>query len=109
MKFFARLGVGCIIAANFLPLTALAATTTPHAAPPTCSMQVTPSSINVGGSVTLKWASTDATGGTITGVGSVAPQGQINLLPSSASQTVFVGTFVGPGGSAQCSATVSVS
>ncbi len=77
--------------------------------PPTCTITITPSTIPVGKTVTVSWRSTNATGGTITHIGEVAPNAEVNLLPNAASQTVFVGTFVGAGGSATCSATLTVS
>ncbi len=77
--------------------------------PPTCIMNVNPGIISVGGAITLSWQSANATGGTITSVGSVGPSGSINLLPSSASYTTFVGTFTGPSGvTVSCQATVQV-
>ncbi len=75
---------------------------------PTCTITVTPSSINVGGSITLRWSSTNATGGAITNVGNVGPSGSANLLPSSAAFTTYIGSFSGPGGTTNCSATVQV-
>src|ERR1700679_3964181 len=76
--------------------------------PPTCFITLNTSSIGVGGSVTLTWQSTNATGGAITNIGNVGPNGSINLLPSSAAYTTYVGSFTGPGGTANCQATVAV-
>ena len=75
---------------------------------PTCSIHVSPSTITVGGTVVVSWSSQNAVSGSITHIGSVGLSGSSNLLPSSASQTVFTGTFTGPGGTATCSGTVSV-
>jgi len=76
---------------------------------PTCGIVVNPSTITVGGSVEVRWTSTNATQGSITHVGEVPPSGAVNLLPSSAARTTFAGTFVGPNGTTTCSASVSVS
>ncbi len=77
--------------------------------PPTCALTVTPGVIYIGESVTLRWQSSNATVGTITNVGSVSANGSINLLPSSAAVTRYVGTFTGPGGKVECAASVVVS
>src|SRR5581483_2831963 len=69
--------------------------------PPTCFITVNPTSISVGGSVTVTWQSTNATAGAITNIGNVGPSGSINLLTSSAGATYF-GSFTGPGGTANC-------
>lgn len=81
---------------------------TPQAPSPGCTITATPSSIIVGGSVTLRWTSTNATAGTITHIGNVPLSGSLNILPSSAQQTTFTGTFVGLGGTATCSTLVTV-
>ncbi len=78
------------------------------AALPTCTMSITPSVVSPGGSITLTWSSTNATGGTITGLGSVAPSGRTNLVVPLNPSTTFLGTFTGSGGTAQCQATVRV-
>ena len=77
-------------------------------APPTCAISVTPGVITVGGTVVLRWQSQGAASANITHVGDVGVNGAMNLLPSSASVTVFTGTFVGPGGTTACSASVQV-
>jgi hypothetical protein len=76
--------------------------------PPTCFITVTPTSINVGGTVTVRWSSTNATAGAITNVGNVGPSGSIQLLPSSAARTTYLGSFTGPGGTANCQGFVTV-
>lgn len=76
--------------------------------PPTCFITVNPTSIGVGGSVTVTWTSTFATGGAITNIGNVGPAGSINLLPSSAAITTYYGAFTGTGGNANCQASVAV-
>ena len=77
--------------------------------PPTCTLSANPNSITIGGSVTLKWTSQNATAGTISHIGSVGPSGSVSLLPSAASQTTFTGTFTSPSGTATCFATITVS
>ena len=76
---------------------------------PTCQLYLKPATISIGGSVTLSWTSTNAASGAITNVGNVGPSGSKNLLPSSAAYTTYIGSFTGPGGTANCSATVTVS
>ncbi len=105
MKLLKRLFAFGVISFYMLGPSAIVFAASPA---PTCTMSVTPSSIAVGGSVTLKWSSTDATGGAITNVGNVGPSGSKNLLPSSAAFTTYIGSFTGPGGTANCSATVQV-
>ncbi len=56
----------------------------------------------------VRWNSINATAATITHIGSVGLSGTVNVLPSSASKTVFTGTFSGPGGTVDCSGTVVV-
>jgi len=75
---------------------------------PTCFITVNPSSISVGGSVTVTWQSINATAGAITNIGNVGPNGSINLLPSSNSITTYFGAFTGPGGTTNCQASVAV-
>src|SRR6185312_10803614 len=85
------------------PMSAFAATP-----PPRCEIIVNPTTIPVGGSVTVKWQSINATAGAITNIGNVSPSGSINLLPSSAAVTTYFGAFTGPGGTANCQASVAV-
>ncbi|MDE2212934.1 MAG: hypothetical protein KGJ34_00120 [Patescibacteria group bacterium] len=74
---------------------------------PTCSIQVSPSVVAYGQGVTLSWTSSGATSGNISNIGNVAPSGTTYL---NAYQTiVYNGTFYGPAGSTNCSATISVS
>lgn len=89
----------------FLLVPAFAQAQTPA---PRCTMTVAPATINKGGSVTLKWTSTNATAANIPGpgLGNVAVNGQKNLIPIGS--TRWTGTFTGPGGKTTCSATVVV-
>lgn len=104
MRRPSRLFFALIVGSLFLPgLIALAQTNKP-----TCRITITPTQISPGGSITLKWTSTNATGGAITGVGNVGPEGSKNLLPSTAAQTTYYGSFTGTGGTANCQATVRV-
>src|SRR5215211_734136 len=73
---------------------------------PTCSLRATPSTINRGQSATLSWTSMNATGGTITNIGSVGPSGSTTVSP--AQTTTYTGTFTGPGGSTSCEITITV-
>lgn len=76
---------------------------------PTCSLLASPSTVLAGNSFTLKWTSTNATAGTVTGIGPVGPTGQANLVAPFTAQTVFTGTFTGTkGGTANCQVTIRV-
>ncbi len=102
--------IALLFVAPFSSVSAQTQTTTPPPliSTPTCTIIVTPRTITVGGSVQVRWTSTYTTSGTITRIGNVATDGAVNLLPTSAALTVFTGTFVGPGGTATCSASVTV-
>jgi len=77
------------------------------AAPPTVTLNASPSSINAGDMVTLAWSSTNATDLDIEpGVGKVAPEGHTPVQPSES--TTYTITATGPGGSANASARVTV-
>jgi hypothetical protein len=92
----------------FLPgLVALAQTAVPKV--PTCQITLNPSQITIiGSNVTVKWTSTNATTGAITGIGNVSPTGSKTILAPSAPQTTYFGSFSGPGGTANCKATLTV-
>ncbi len=98
------------VAGICVPLIALAQTTPQQTGPtaPTCTISATPTSVTTGGSITLKWSSTDADGGSISRVGTVGPSGQLNILLSAAGEVTFAGTFTGPGGTATCKTSVLV-
>jgi peptidoglycan-associated lipoprotein len=108
--------------AVFIALVALAAVaggcnkkvaaTPPAAAPvptqqPTVTLNVTPSTINAGQTVTLSWSSTNATDLDIQpSVGKVAPQGSTPENP--AQSTTYTITATGAGGTATATASVTV-
>lgn len=75
---------------------------------PTCSITVAANPINAGQSTTLSWSSTDITGGWfyITNVGYVSGSGSATIGPSVT--TTYNGTVSGPGGSGNCSQTLTV-
>ncbi|MBX4192345.1 pilin [Candidatus Parcubacteria bacterium] len=73
---------------------------------PTCSLIASPTTIQAGGSFTLRWTSVNATAGNITGLGPVGPSGQANLVAPLTAETRFTGTFTGPGGTGQCQTTI---
>jgi|GEM_PF-2671556 hypothetical protein len=106
MRVLHKLFAFFAIAFYLLSPSAIVFAQTPSA---TCQLHLSATSISIGGSVTLSWTSTNATKGAITNVGNVGPSGSKNLLPSSAAYTTYVGSFTGPGGTANCSATVRVS
>jgi peptidoglycan/xylan/chitin deacetylase (PgdA/CDA1 family) len=76
--------------------------------PPTCTVSASPASITAGGTTTLTFSSTNATGGTIDqGVGGVGASGTKVVTPSAT--TTYTGTFTGANGATGlCAATVSV-
>jgi hypothetical protein len=78
------------------------------AAAPTCTITANPTTIPFGGSVTVKWTSANATGGFITNIGTVPVSGQLNLIPTGTKPVTYKGTFSGSGGTANCSATVTI-
>lgn len=76
-------------------------------AKPTCSISASTGTYRVGQTVNVSWRSSNATGGTITGIGNVGPSGLQGILPGGQSQTL-VGTFTGPGGTGTCSLTLTL-
>lgn len=79
----------------------------PSQNPPTCTLSISPSGIRSGDSTTLTWNSTNATSFVIDqGVGSVSTSGSRTVFPGSS--RTYVGTAYGPGGTATCSANVSI-
>jgi hypothetical protein len=76
--------------------------------PPSGSISANPSSLPTGGgSVTLQWSSTNATGATLSpGVGAVAVNG--SRVVSVTSSTTFTLSLTGPGGTASATAQVNV-
>lgn len=109
-RFSVRLSAGALALMYLLaPAGLIFATTTSATPKPTCRITVSPTSIQVGGTVTVKWTSTNATAGAITNIGNVGPTGSINLLPSSNAVTTYYGAFTGPGGTTNCTASVAVS
>ncbi len=78
------------------------------AAPPTVTLNASPSAIAPGQRATLAWSSTNATDLSIApDVGKVAPQGSTPVTPTES--TTYTITATGAGGSATASATVTVS
>jgi peptidoglycan-associated lipoprotein len=82
----------------------------PAAAPPAApviSLTAEPATVEKGQSVTLSWASQNATGVTLQpGVGNVQATGSTTVTPDSS--TTYVATATGPGGSQTASARVTV-
>ncbi len=96
----------CVANTNPPPATAIPAVSTAPA--PTCTLTASPTSVTAGASVTLSWSATNAY------AGSIAPS-IAGFTLSSGSQTVtptqttdYVGSFTGTGGSAYCTALVTV-
>jgi len=82
-------------------------TTPPPPAAPTATLAASPASIQRGQCATLTWSATNATSTAIDqGIGSVAPSGSRQVCPSS--NTNYVLTATGAGGSKTASTTVGV-
>ena len=74
---------------------------------PTCTMEASPEFITEGDSSLLSWTSTNAISVLIdNGVVSTNPNDSESVFPSAA--TIYEGIFTGAGGTAICSATVTV-
>ena len=73
---------------------------------PTCTLIANPSSIMRGQSSLVSWLSTNASQASITNIGTVAANGSETVFPTQT--TTYTGTFWGQGGTAECTATVSV-
>lgn len=73
---------------------------------PACTMTVRPANIAPGQSASISWWSTNASTISITRIGSVGASGSIVVAPSVS--TTYTGTFAGGGGTALCSATITV-
>ncbi|HEX2792560.1 MAG TPA: hypothetical protein VHO23_02500, partial [Candidatus Paceibacterota bacterium] len=85
--------------------TAITVTVVPDA--PVCTLTASPSTINEGGSSTLKWTTENATSVTINqGVGSVSLNGSRAVSPQSS--TTYTLTATGNGKTVNCYATVTV-
>jgi hypothetical protein len=75
-------------------------------ATPVVTFTASAASITAGQSVTLNWATQNATGVSISGVTSTSLSGSATLTPSQT--TTYTLTATGPGGTSQASVTVSV-
>ena len=76
---------------------------------PTCTLTLSPTSISAGGSSTLTWDTTGATSINIdNGIGSKTPVGHGTMTVSPSSDTTYTATAAGPGGSTNCTASLSV-
>jgi Phosphoesterase family len=76
-------------------------------APPVISLNAQPNDIAIGGTAVLSWTSVNATSVNIPGLGAFPPSGSTKVKPTST--TTYMVTCTGPGGTAQSSATVTVS
>lgn len=84
------------------------ATAPPAPGPPVCKLTAEPAAINQGQSVTLSWTSTDATDVSLDpGLGKQLAEGSLTASPGGS--TTYILTANGPGGSATCTARVTVS
>jgi peptidoglycan-associated lipoprotein len=73
---------------------------------PTATISVDPSAIDAGQSATLHWSTTNATGASITGLGTVATSGSQAVSPSRS--TSYTLSVTGPGGTAEASTRLTV-
>ena len=76
---------------------------------PSCSLSANPNPVPFGGTSNITWTSNNASGGSITGIGSVGPNNSqgVGVIPTG-NGTTYTGTFTGAGGTATCSVPVVV-
>jgi len=74
---------------------------------PTCSLSLSAKTVSFGGSTTANWNSNNATSASLTDAGSVGTSGSFTFSNITSTKT-FVLTVSGPGGSATCQDTVTV-
>ena len=74
--------------------------------PPVCTISVNVSAILSGQSAVLSWSSSNATSASLSGFGNVGVNGSVQVTPNSS--TTYVLTVFGPGGSANCQASIVV-
>ncbi|MBI5405934.1 hypothetical protein HY972_02765 [Candidatus Kaiserbacteria bacterium] len=76
---------------------------------PACALSASPSTVQVGSSLTLSWTTTSAAAFSIDHtIGSVAPVASGSKSVSPTLTTTYTGTATGAGGSVTCSTTVTV-
>ena len=73
---------------------------------PTITFSAQPNSITPGATAVLSWTSNNATSVSITGIGSFAASGSVNVTPKGT--TTYTATATGPGGKTTASAVVTV-
>lgn len=79
------------------------------AAAPSCALSASPTSINQGKSSTLSYTTTNATSASIDqGIGALSPVASGSKTVTPTDTTTYKMTASGPGGTATCSATVTV-
>ncbi len=105
MKFRALL-FGVAILFTLAPAAAMA-TTTPVAQRPFCTLSASRGAVEIGQTTNLSWSSQYATQGFITSIGTVGTAGTQGVIPTAQNRT-YVGTFTGPGGTGNCSITISI-
>ena len=76
------------------------------APPPTCRLDTSATVVNYNTRVRLDWQSSNATGGYLTDVGSIAPSGWAYVVPGR--NTTYAASFTGPGGTVVCRAAIAV-
>jgi Putative peptidoglycan binding domain len=75
---------------------------------PTCSISASPATINIGSVTLLTWSSSNASGASLTSIGTVSTAGSQTVFPSS--NTTYTLTVTSSSGSTgTCNATVTVS
>jgi hypothetical protein len=80
---------------------------TPPPPLPTCTLSAAPTSINLGDATTLTWSTTQATSVSITpDIGTVDDSGSVEDSPTQ--NTLYTLAATGPGGTANCTAPVTV-
>ncbi len=77
--------------------------------PPACTLVANPIAVQLGGSSTLTWTTQNATSFSIDqGINTVIPTDGGSRLVTPTQTTTYTGTVTGPGGTRNCSATVTV-
>ena len=73
---------------------------------PTAKIMVSPAAVNPGETATLTWNTTNATGASISGIGTVATSGSRSIAPTASADYTL--TAKGAGGTAEDTARVTV-
>lgn len=92
----------------FVTLNADTSVTANYAPIPTCTLSPSMTAVQLGGSITLSWTSTNATSVSILGIGNVSPSasGNTSVIAGIVGSQVFTMTATGAGGTGICSSSL---